>query len=103
MKLKYSINDKIEDLPKSISVEVIINVLEKDHQISRSTFLRDRNIAIDDTTSIPTDRLEIYAALFGCSTDQLKNYPIKKIKPLSERNLSSVAKTVIKKAGLRKS
>lgn len=69
----------------------IEKILWEEHQISRDTFWRDRNIKIKDTSSIPTDRLDIYAALFGITPDELKNYQVK-IKPLSERNSSDKSK-----------
>lgn len=102
MKLKYKINELIDNQPRYVDIESIVAVLEKDYKISRSTFLRDRNTLLHDESSIPTDRLEIYAGLLGVSTDQLKNYPHRKIKPLSERKLSQLSKTIIKKSKLTK-
>ena len=103
MKLKYKINDKIDEHPKSVDIELIVGVLESEHSISRSTFLRDRSIKLeDDSSSIPTDRLEIYASLLGASPDDLKNYPQKKIKPLIERKPSNVMEKVIKRARMKK-
>lgn len=102
MKLKYLINHHIELQPKSIDIERIVAILESEHDISRSTFLRDRSIKLDDDSSIPTDRLEIYASLFGVSTEDLKNYSPKKIKPLAERRPSPVMQKVIRGAKLKK-
>jgi hypothetical protein len=102
MKLKYLINHYIDLQPRSVGIEQIVSVLEKEHDISRSTFLRDRGIKLDQDASIPTDRLEVYASLLGVSTDELKNYPAKKIKPLAERRPSAVMQKVIKRAKLKR-
>jgi hypothetical protein len=73
-KFKYNINHYISLLPREISIGNIEEVLLKSHGITRDAFYRDRNILISEPSSIPTDRLDAYAILFGCSTDELKNY-----------------------------
>jgi hypothetical protein len=100
---KYKLNEKIKELPRSISIEKIIETLATDHSISRTTFHRDRNIAQESEQSIPSDRLDTYAALFNCSADDLKNYQPKAVKPLTERAPSQAMQKIIKKNGLKKS
>ncbi len=87
MKLKYLINQKID---RNIGVESISKLLQKQHGISRSTFHRDRNIKLADDGSIPISRLEVYAALFDCTVDELKNYKTKRINPLKRKPLTKV-------------
>jgi len=72
-KLKYKLNDKVKELPRSISMADLLKILAK-NGISRDSFYRDRNISINDKNSIPSDRLDVYAIVFGCTTDELKNY-----------------------------
>ena len=96
MNLKYLINEKIDLQPKSLGVEVIAKIIERDHKISRSTFHRDRNILLSDKNSITIDRLEIYSALLGCTVDDLKNYTSKKIKPLADRKVSKNQNLIVK-------
>lgn len=76
-KLKYRIAEKVAALPRSIKVADILKTLFKDHQISRDQFYRDKALTVDDVTSIPEYRLEVYALLFDCHTDDLKNYTVK--------------------------
>lgn len=102
MKFKYNINHQISLLPRSIGIEEIVRIVEKEHGISRSTFNRDRNTDIGDDSSIPSERLDVYAGLFGVKADELKNYTVKKIKPISERKQSALSKSIIKKAKLIK-
>lgn len=101
-KFKYKINDQISLLPRTMTIGEIEKILKKEHGISRDTFYRDRNITTEDSTSIPSERLDVYAALFNISSDDLKNYTIK-AKPLSERKPSSLMTKIIKKTKLRKS
>ncbi|MGL6121662.1 MAG: hypothetical protein ACRC1W_01235 [Shewanella sp.] len=100
-KLKYKIDHHLSLQPRNITMDSIVKVLAE-HGISRDTFYRDRNLTIDDTFSIPSNRLDTYAALLNTTTDDLKNYPAKKIKPLSERKQSTLAKKIIKKGNLIK-
>lgn len=101
MKFKYTINKLISDQPRLITVSKIEQILMDEHSISRSTFLRDRNIITDSDQSIPLDRLEVYAALFSVKVDELKNYTTKKVKPLAERKPSDIMKKVIKRTNLK--
>lgn len=84
-KPKYLINHLISQLPRQISIRDIVKELEQNHGISRVTFYRDRSLTIKDESSIPSDRLDTYAALLGVTPDQLKNYTIKKIVPIANR------------------
>jgi len=101
-KLKYKIEEIVKNLPGRITISSIEKILQKDHNVSSITFYRDRITKITDDFSIPHHRLEVYASLFGCTVDDLKNYTSKKIKSLAERKLSPTAKSVIKKAKLKK-
>jgi len=76
-KFKYNINHSISLLPRDISIGDVEEVLLKNYSITRDAFYRDRNLLIGDSSSIPTDRLDAYAILFGCTTDDLKNYKLK--------------------------
>lgn len=85
-KLKYTINSYLDELPSKISISDITKRLA-DYQITYDTFNRDRKIKITDRTSIPSDRLEVYAGLFGCTIEQLINTR-KKIKPIIKASVS---------------
>lgn len=100
--LKYKIKQFVDQLPRSISIGSLRDILKKEHGISSDTFYRDCSLSIDDDFSIPSDRMDVYAALLSCTVDELKNFTSKKIKPLSQRKLSPTAKSVIKKAKLKK-
>lgn len=101
-KFKYNINHYISIQPRAITVAKIEDILEKEHGISRSTFQRDRSMALDSEQSIPSDRLDIYAALFSVTVEELKNYTLKRVKPLVERKPSDLMQKVIKRTQLRK-
>jgi hypothetical protein len=70
--LKYKINEQIETLPRQISIAEVVTLLER-NGIPRHTFFRDRKIEIDSESSIPTDRLQIYAKFFDCQLEDLLN------------------------------
>ncbi len=95
-KFKYNINHQISLQPRQVSIGAIEKILAKEHGISRDAFYRDRNLTLADTFSIPSDRMDIYAALFNCTVDDLKNFTSKKIKPLADRKLSKTQKAVVK-------
>lgn len=101
-KFKYNINHFISIQPREITVASIEHILEKEHGISKSTFLRDRMMPLDAETSIPSDRLDIYAALFSITVAELKNYTMKRVKPLIERKPSELMQKVMKRANLKK-
>lgn len=95
-KFKYNINREIGLQPRSITIAQIEKILSKEHGISRDTFYRDRSLLVDDDFSIPSDRLDVYAALFGVTPDELKNYSVK-VTPLSDRKLiKKIARTGLK-------
>ncbi len=96
-KLKYHINRQIGLLPRAISIKAFHDILRSQHNITRDAFYRDRNIEWGSDNSIPSDRLEVYAGLFGVTVDDLKNYDVPKIKPLAERKI----KPLSKKLGLK--
>ncbi len=95
-KFKYNINHQISLMPRHISIDSLVKILSNEHGITRDTFYRDRNLTLVDTFSIPSDRMDIYAALFNCTVDDLKNFTSKKIKPLADRKLSKTQKAVVK-------
>lgn len=101
MDYKYHLEHFLSLRPASITMQQIEDILQKDHGISRSTFLRDRSITKNSDKSIPSDRLDIYAALLNVSVDDLKNYTVK-VKPLQDRKPSELMKKVIKRTGMRK-
>lgn len=84
-KFKYKLVFLLKELPRTISVKHIEDILREDHGISRDTFYQDRNLKIGDDFSVPIERLEIYSSLLGVTVDELKNYRPKKIKPLIQR------------------
>jgi hypothetical protein len=94
-KFKYNIDHYVKLLPRTIGITQLLEALKKEN-ISRDIFYRDRNLKVANTFSIPIDRLEIYAALFGVTVDELKNYESPKIKPLTERNIKIAKKLNIK-------
>jgi hypothetical protein len=100
-KLKYNINKLIDELPRSMTIGAIEKILKKEHGISRDTFYRDRFKTINEN-SIPSERLDVYAALFNVPVSDLKNYTVK-AKPFSERHPSPQMKRVIQKTKLKKS
>ena len=83
-KLKYHISHFIALQPRHMKIGDIEKILAEEHGISRDTFYRDRNLTVRDSNSIPSERLDIYAALFGVTAEELKNYSVN-VKPLSER------------------
>lgn len=99
---KYKINHYITQLPRVMTIEMLIEILKNEHKISRDQFYRDRNLTLKDKGSIPSHRLDVYAALFDVSADDLKNYTVKTIKPLSERQPSEMMKKIMKRTGLKK-
>lgn len=75
-KPKYNLTKQISLLPRHIKLVDLERELDK-VGISKSTFLRDQKIQITDKNSIPSDRLDKYAVIFGCSVNDLKNYEVK--------------------------
>lgn len=85
LQYKYRLEEFIQALPREMTMTRLYDLLYSDHKISRATFWRDRKIRIDDSQSIPGDRLEIYAALFGVSIEQLKQPGAERIKSIREQ------------------
>ena len=81
-KFKYNINHLISLMPRHIAISDLETLLRETHGISRGTFYSDRNITIDSESSIPLDRLETYATVFGCTVEHLLNYKPKKGKSI---------------------
>ena len=75
-KHKYALNEQVNSLPRSNSINELIAHLE-DAGISRNEFYADRNIEYGSEKSIPSDRLLIYAKVFDCSLDDLLNQEVK--------------------------
>jgi hypothetical protein len=94
-KLKYNIQAKVSLLPREIRISDLLKVLEK-HGIVKGTFYRDSKVKSDSDFSIPTDRLQIYAKVFGCSLDELMNHGVEKIKSIHQELLSKKGKKKIK-------
>lgn len=88
---KYKLNDLYNALPRSITTDTVLAELKK-YKIKKGTFYKDCGIKLKDRAVIKSDRLDIYAALFGVTVDELKNYEVPKIKPLAERNIRPLAK-----------
>jgi hypothetical protein len=73
---KYNLNHRYSLLPKSITLDELINLLEK-AGIPQRTFYRDRAILANEQTDIPGERLMIYAKVFACELSELINYTVK--------------------------
>jgi len=71
-KLKYNINKKIDALPRTVTINKLLEILQK-QVVSRSTFYADKAIELNSKTSIPTDRLLVYTKIFNCSIEDLLN------------------------------
>lgn len=82
---KYSINDQLNLLPRTMKMQEVIAHLES-FGISRNEFYADRNISLASSRSIPSDRLIIYSKVFDCKIEQLIN---KQITATSIRHLNA--------------
>lgn len=71
-KYKYALNAELAKLPRSTSINDVIKHLAK-YGITRDEFYRDREIAFGSDSSIPSDRLFIYAQVLDCMVDDLMN------------------------------
>ena len=92
MDLKYNLKQLCDDLPRSIKVSTIVSKLDA-HGISESTFRRHCKIKIDSKSIIGSDDLQVYAALFNCTLEDLLNKKVS-AKPLKKHS------KVIAKLGL---
>ena len=75
-KFKYALNEQLNKLPRNTTIDDVILHLKKEG-ISRNEFYADRNIPFGSESSIPSDRLFIYADVFDCPLADLMNQPIK--------------------------
>lgn len=75
-KFKYTLEEQISALPRSMSIMDVVKHLEKD-KISRNEFYADRAIPFGSAKSIPSDRLFIYSKVFECPVEDLMNHSIK--------------------------
>ena len=96
-KKKYLIDEYVQKLMPIVGSMPDFEALVKKYGISRGTFQRDRALVHTDTTSIPSDRLDIYAALFSVSSDDLKNYKVavKPIQSKAQKHVESEAAAVV--------
>lgn len=72
-KYKYKIKEMAENLPRHITTDILVKELGR-HNVSRDSFYRDQKIALGSDQSIPLDRMDAYATVFGCTIEDLKNY-----------------------------
>ncbi len=94
-KFKYNINHQISLLPREVTIDDIVKVLAK-HDVSRDTFYRDKSTPSGGAGSIPVDRLLLYAALFGCTLEDLLHDQPKKIRSIREQLLTPKSKPKFK-------
>lgn len=72
-KYKYKIKEMAGKLPRHITTEILVKELGR-HNVSRDAFYRDQKIELGSDQSIPLDRMDAYATVFGCTIEELKNY-----------------------------
>jgi len=75
-KYKYALNDELDKLPRHTTINDILIHLKK-YGITKDKFYWDREIPFDSLSSIPEDRLFIYADVFDCEVSDLRNNPVK--------------------------
>jgi len=68
---KYRINELLNTLPRSMSIEKFRANLKATHNISAETFHVDRFLKLREHTNIPKDRLEVYAQEFNVPLHEL--------------------------------
>lgn len=81
--LKYKLRELKNNLPKDVTVELIVNQYLKPHNISIRTFNDDCALKLSDAKSIPEFRLQVYSKAFGVPLYALLNYTVKQ-KPIKE-------------------
>lgn len=84
-KYKYALNEQISMLPKSMKTAEVVEHL-KENKVTYDEFYRDRKIPYGSESSIPSDRLFIYAKVFDCPVADLLNHEIK-AKSIRQKNL----------------
>lgn len=94
-KFKYNIKEMAEKLPRHITTEILVKELVR-NGVSRDAFYRDQKIAFGSDQSIPLDRMDAYATVFGCTIEELKNY-----KPKGKSILEVIAAKTKIKTGLK--
>ena len=68
---KYRINELLNSLPPSMSIEKFGTKLKTIYNISSEVFHVDRFLKLRERTVIPKDRLEKYARAFNVPVQQL--------------------------------
>lgn len=87
--VKSPLQEKFNALPRSTHFENdVLPILEK-HGISKNTFYRDQK---SKGSSIPHERLQVYAALLDCDVSDLIDTYVKGVKPIVKK--SSIGKRV---------
>jgi hypothetical protein len=90
-KLKYNIQKMLDALPRSVSINNVLERCEK-KSIKKNTFYRDKAILSSDKFSIPYERLEAYSKIFNCSIEDLINRK-KRINATAKNPLLKVVKS----------
>ncbi len=98
--LKYNIKKLYDERPRSVTNDYFESLLKR-QGLSIRTFYRDCSIAKSSSSSVPIDRLEVYASLFSTTVDELKNYEAPKVKPLSKAKETPITKKLNLKTGLK--
>lgn len=62
---KYKINHYISLLPRKTSLVELETELYEKYDISKSTFLRDRNIMVDEKRDLTVERLDAYVSIIN--------------------------------------
>jgi hypothetical protein len=89
LKLKYTIQDLLQQLPKSITTKHVTNELEQKHGIAERTFHSDKAIKANQKRDVPTTRLRVYAKFFGVELEELFNTDVKNVKSIFESTSKS--------------
>lgn len=99
MEFKYNFETLIRQRVLSVmDIGDFTRILATEHGISERTFYRDKKIKAGSTFSIPMDRLQTYADLFGVDIADLTNAKRKRVKPISKRTSAFAKKIGLKKA-----
>jgi hypothetical protein len=73
--LKYRLDQAFTKLPNGTSKKEVISMI-KSEGISKATFYRHLKIYLSDKTSIKESHLQLYAQIFGVTTEWLANYTL---------------------------
>ena len=85
-KYKYSLNEQVGALPRTTVIGDVVKHLEA-YGISRNEFYADRKIPFGAKSSIPSDRLFIYARVFDCNVEDLLNHDIPQAESIRQKRL----------------